>query len=61
MILSILILYFFALRNFFNFMNEERMKFHAEMEVNMKEIASSLEVKNNLENNVDTIGDDIYE
>lgn len=58
MLVSILILYFFALRNFFSFMNEERMKFHAEMEINLKEIASNLEEANDLDFDVITQGDD---
>lgn len=64
-LLTTLILYFFAFRNFFDFMKEERMKFHAEMDVNMKEIISEVDNKST---NVDPTNliedkkeDEIYE
>lgn len=43
MFITVLLLYFFAFRKFFEFMNEERMKFHSEMNVNMNEIMSEVD------------------
>lgn len=64
-LLTTLILYFFAFRNFFDFMREERMKFHAEMDANMKEIIAEIDNKSNEDDSTNLIQDkkedDIYE